>query len=242
MPTNRMRITIEDVEAEVVLKAIKHTHIRVSPPHGTVRVSAPLGTTVGEVRTILLSRLGWIRTHQARFAASTTFTAPQMETGEVHYCWGQPYPLLVREVANRAGAELRAGQLVLAVPAGSSKDERERLLDRWYRRQLQRAIPSILARWEPVVGVQSSQWGVRKMRTLWGSCNIKAARVWFNLDLAKKHPESLDYVVVHELTHLLEPSHGSRFEELVSRAMPDWEGRHERISQSIFDPGIWARH
>uniref|UniRef100_UPI00262EDEF8 M48 family metallopeptidase n=1 Tax=Ferrimicrobium sp. TaxID=2926050 RepID=UPI00262EDEF8 len=233
MPARRSNITIDGVEVEVTLKVIKHVHIRVSPPHGTVRVSAPCGTSLDEIHTIVLSRLGWIRRHQVRFAQSAAFTAPRMETGELHYCWGKPYPLLVRE-GPTVRVELWNGELVLEVPSGSSKEERERLLERWYRQELKGAIPSVLARWERIVGVHPSQWGVRKMRTLWGSCNTKTARIWFNLELAKKHPESLDYVAVHELTHLLEPSHGARFEKLVARAMPDWEGCHQRISQSIF--------
>jgi predicted metal-dependent hydrolase len=163
-----------------------------------------------------------------------------MITGEVHYVWGSPFRLLVIERPGRASVGVDGDRLVFGVPHDASRETMERYLDEWYRSQLRVAIPEAITRWEPVVGAKASKWGIRRMRTRWGSCNTATRQIWINLEMAKRHPESLDYLIVHELTHLLERSHGPRFKARLDRAMPDWRARQDRLNGSLLNHDIWC--
>jgi predicted metal-dependent hydrolase len=146
-----------------------------------------------------------------------------MAAGETHWFQGKRYSLAIREVSGREGVALKGFDTIeLALRAGSEVAHRQDVLDRWYRTQLKLEIAPLITKWEPVLGVKAAAWGVRKMKTRWGSCNIKARRLWFNLELAKKPPECLEYVVVHELAHLLERRHDARFKALMTLHLPQW--------------------
>ena len=154
-----------------------------------------------------------------------------MAEGETHWFLGKKYRLEVREVSGREGVALRGlDSMELAVRAGSEIEHRREVLDRWYRKRLKLEIEPLIARWEPELGVKAASWGVRTMKTRWGSCNVKAKRLWFSLELAKKPPECLEYVVVHELVHLLERHHDARFKELMSLHLPQWRQIKKRLN------------
>lgn len=232
-------IEVDGVEVELVYKSIKRLRLSVRPPRGEVRVSAPIGTDPQFVVRLVRELIDWIRTHQRRIQELQRHGSPLMITGERLYVWGRQYQLVIVERPGRAEVTLDAGHLVLRVPVGTTADRTRRLLDGWYRIELQRAIPSVLRVWEPVVGAGATSWGIRRMRTQWGSCNVATGKIWLNLELARKDPESLEHVVVHELTHLLERGHGPRFKQLLGQAMPDWRARQRRLNASVVHPDIW---
>ncbi|WP_276937422.1 M48 family metallopeptidase [Ferrimicrobium acidiphilum] len=233
-------IKVEDIDVKLVFKHIKHLHIGVYPPRGEVRVSVPFGFQEEYVRQAVRSRLPWIYKHSERFQRAASQNMQKMVSGEFHYVWGRRCQLSVTEQPGHALVTREDDRLDMRVPPGSTSDRVRHYLDAWYRTELKNAIPGVLRAWEPIVGARASDWGIRRMKTLWGSCNASSGRITINLELAKKHPESLDCVVVHELVHLLERGHGPRFKARMDRAMPDWRARQHRLSQSVSSPGLWT--
>ncbi len=233
-------IKVDDIDVKLVFKHIKHLHIGIYPPRGEVRVSVPFGVREEYVLWAVRSRLPWINKHRERFQRAASQNMQEMLNGEFHYVWGRRYLLSVEEQPGHALIVLEGDRLHMCVPPGSTADRVRQYLDAWYRIQLKNAIPGVLRAWEPIVGARVSDWGVRRMKTLWGSCNATSGRITINLELAKKHPESLDCVVVHELVHLLERGHGTRFKVRMDQAMPDWRARQRRLSQSVSSPGLWT--
>jgi hypothetical protein len=217
------QITVGGVEVSVLRKAIRHLRLGVYPPSGRVRVAAPLGVSDEAIQRLIVSRLDWIRRHQARFEGQSRHSVLEVITGESHDFLGQPYVLRVVEQSGPARVALQgAASLELFVRPATTVEDRQRVLHNWYRQELKELIPPLLARWQPVVGVAAAEWGVRAMRTRWGSCNTRARRIWLSLELARKPVECLEYVVVHELTHLLERRHNQRFYGYLDRFMPTW--------------------
>ena len=149
--------------------------------------------------------------------------------------------LKVIERPGRAHIEIDGNRLLMYVAERTSTDRRRELLDRWYRAQLRQAIPSVVAEWEPKIGVTVPKWSIRRMKTKWGSCNRVSGHIWFNVELAKKHPECLEYLAVHEMTHLVERSHGERFTKLMDRSMYDWRARRDRLNEAPLGHEQWVR-
>nr|WP_276961439.1 SprT family zinc-dependent metalloprotease [Ferrimicrobium acidiphilum] len=231
---------MSDIEVDVVYKEIKNLHIGVYPPNGRVRVAAPETLDDDQVRLAVITRLSWIKRQRQRLQAAERQSMREMVTGESHYVWGRRYRLKVIECTDRTRIELIGQRLLLYIPVGTTVDRRRDLLDRWYREQLRLAIPPVLAKWEPTLGIMVSQWRIRRMKTKWGSCNREAGRIWFNLELAKKHPEGLEYVLVHEMTHLLERGHGERFIKLMDKVMADWRARQDGLNRAPLGHDEWA--
>ena len=226
-------IEIGGIQVEIVRKAIKHLRLGVYPPSGRVRVSAPLHVHDAEVRAMVISRLKWIRRHQAQFEGLPPQTVYDMVTGEDHYYQGQRYTLQVIEVKALPKVVLNGNAtLELYARPGTDVARRTAILDGWYRRQLKALLPGLIARWQPVLGVEVAAWGVKKMKTRWGSCNTSARRIWLNLALARKPPQCLEYVVVHELVHLLEPNHNARFKALMDRFLPHWRKHRAELNRA----------
>ena len=216
-------IEVAGIQVEVVRKAIRHLHITVYPPDGKVRLAVPFWVGEEAVRLAVIERLAWIRGHQEKFAGQVRQPERVMAEGETHLFQGRKYRLELREMPGREAVALKGlATMEMAVRPGSDAAHRRDLLDRWYRKQLKLEIAPLIAKWEQALGVKASAWGVRKMKTRWGSCNVKARRLWFNLELAKKQPECLEYVVVHELVHLLERRHDARFKALMTLHLPQW--------------------
>ena len=233
-------IEVAGIRIEVVRKAIKHLHIAVYPPEGRVRVAVPLWVKDEAIRLAVLERLAWIRRHQERFACQPRQSEREMVNGETHWFQGRKYRLDVREALGREAVVLKGlATMELAVKAGSEAGHRLEILDHWYRKQLKLEIAPLLAKWEPVLGVKAASWGVRKMKTRWGSCNPWAKRLWFNLELAKKPPECLEYVVVHELVHLLERHHDAHFKALMGQFLPQWPRIRDELNAAPLAHERW---
>jgi predicted metal-dependent hydrolase len=230
MSTASAYLTVSGINVDVVYKDIKNLHIGVYPPVGRVRVAAPQRLDDDQVRLALVQRLPWINRQRKRLQAAERQSLREMITGESHYVWGRRYRLKVLQRPGRSHVELDGGRLVLYVPEDSSTEQRRELLNGWYREQLRAAVPDIIAKWEPKMGVNVPRWTIRRMKTKWGSCNRETGHIWCNVELAKKHPEAVEYVVVHEMAHLLERGHGKRFIKLMDGFMPDWRARRDQLN------------
>jgi predicted metal-dependent hydrolase len=237
--TRRLIVDVDGIDVEIVFKPIKRIHLTVSPPDGHVRISVPIGVELEFVIGLVHERLGWIRAHQTRLQEIVVRAKADMVTGEPHYVWGRRCELVVLEGSHRAEVRLEGTQLVLQVPMNTSPERIRGLLESWYRRELMQAIPPMIDIWHPVVGACPTAWGVRRMKTRWGSCNTTTGKIWLSLELAKKDPESLEHVIVHELAHLLERGHGPQFKQILDRAIPDWRERKRRLNASVAHPDLW---
>jgi len=217
-------ITLEPdgIAIEVTRKNIWNIHLRVCPPDGRVRISAPLRMSLDAIRAFAFSRAGWVRKHQERMRERPAALPAEYVDGESHYLWGVAYPLQVRETRAGANVALRDGRLLLDVRPEAGRRKKQALLDEWYRSRLLEALPALIAKWEPLTGVKAGRLSMRKMRSRWGSCNPRTGSIRLNTELAKKSPACLEYVLVHELTHVLEPSHNHRFKALMDGFMPGW--------------------
>ncbi len=234
-------IVVNAQPVEVVRKKIKHLYLSVYPPDGRVRVSAPVYVGDEAVRLAVLSRWDWIRRQQARFQAQPRQSEREMVHGESHYFMGRRYRLMIAE--ENAPPQVRVqgnNKLVLQVRPGTDAAKRRAILNAWYRAELKTRIPPLIAAWEPVIGVRVAAWGVKRMRTRWGSCNISARRVWLNLELAKKPPQCLEYVLVHEMVHLLERRHNDHFRALMSGFMPNWQHYRDLLNAAPLACEHWA--
>jgi len=232
---------VRGIPVEVVRKDIKNLHVGVYPPQGRVRVAAPLHLDDDAVRLAIISRLGWIRRRRAEFVQQERQSQREFVTGESHYFAGRRYRLNVLEgpgrpvvrMANNTTLELRGRP-------GAGRDQREALLQRWYRARLREQLPALIARWEPRVGVRVADVRIKKMKTMWGSCNAAAGRIWLNLELVKKPVACLEYILVHEMVHLLERHHNERFRDLMDHLMPAWRLHREELNRAPLAHEEWG--
>ena len=235
------QIEVRGIPVQVVRKSIKNLHIGVYPPHGRVRVAAPLNLDDDAVRLAVISRLNWIHRKRAEFQKQERQTFREFVSGESHYFEGRRYRLDVVESNARPAVTLLNNRWMrLQVRPGADRDMREVVLDRWYRRQLREKLPTILEKWQPIVGVYATEVRIKKMKTRWGSCNDEACRVWLNLELAKKPFACVEYVLVHELVHLLERRHNDRFRELMDNFMPAWRARRDELNRAPLAHANWV--
>jgi len=233
MTTERQQVEVSGIAVEVVRKEIKNLHLAVYPPNGRVRVAVPMRVSDEAVRLAVVSKLGWIRRCQEALKRQVRQSKREMITGESHFVRGRRYRLDVIEQHGPASVVIRNNRtLELRVRPDTDSLKRSEVLHRWYRQLLREQIPDLLAKWEPVVGVEVAFWGIKKMKTKWGSCNAEARRIWLNLELAKKPYECLEYVLVHELVHLLEGHHNDRFRGLMDRFMPQWRLHREELNRA----------
>ena len=223
MSIETSHITVSGIRVSIVRKAIKNLHLGVYPPHGRVRVAAPLAVSDAAVRLAVVGKLGWIKRQQARFAAQPRQSQREMVSGESHYFLGRRYRLRVVEVSGPGRVVLRHRSILeLHVRRDLDATERERVLHHWYRVRLRELIPPLLTKWEAALGVHAAGGGIKKMKTKWGTCSLDAGRIWLNLELAKKPVQCLEYLVVHELAHLIEPHHNDRFASIMDTHLPAW--------------------
>ncbi|MCR5886688.1 M48 family metallopeptidase [Hymenobacter sp. J193] len=226
------QLLVGDLQVDIIRKNIRNVHLAVLPPDGKVRVATPLQVDDDAVRRLVIGRLSWIHAQQAKFESQERQPLRQYVDGETHYFRGRRYRLEVREITtgfNRI--ELRGNShMTLYVRPGSDEVARGRVVQGWYREQMKEQLPALAAKWEPRIGVQVQDWQVKLMKTKWGTCNIEARRVWLNLELAKVAPHLLEYVVVHELIHLLERKHNERFRTLLDQFMPNWRLHREELN------------
>ncbi len=241
MSTKASSIQVRGQRVEIVRKDIKNLHLGVYPPNGRVRVAAPLAVSDEAVRLAVIAKLGWIRRQRKKFENQPRQTQREAVSGESHYVFGQRYRLNIVEIDSRPCVVLRTKtKMELHVPPRTSAAERLSVLERWYREKLRSAAESLLVQWQDILGVEAEFWGVKRMKTKWGSCNHHTKRVWLNSELAKKPLACLEYIVVHELVHLLEPLHGDRFVSLMDANLPDWRQRRDLLNASPLANETWT--
>ena len=225
------QIKLGDIAVDVVLKDIKNVHLSVYPPTGRVRISAPQRMNMETIRVFAISKLDWIKRQQKKLREQERETPREYLDRESHYVWGKRYLLTVSESDERPLIELTHSSMLLRVRPRTDEEKRQALVEAWYRERLKEAVPPLLARWQPLLGVTVKRFFVQRMKTKWGSCNHREFTIRLNTELAKKPAECLEYIVVHELVHLLEPTHDARFVALMDRFMPKWQFHRQVLNR-----------
>lgn len=223
-------IELDGVEISIKKKKMKHMYLRVLPPDGRVLVTAPNSFSDEMIREFVFSKRFWILEQRKRFEGQKVSEKHRYVTGGRFDLWGKEYELLVQESARPYQVVLSGDRIVMQTGKDSTTEQREQLLNEWYRLQLKQAMPAVLQKCEKLTGLSVNEWRIKNMRTRWGTCNVAKKRIWLNLQLAKKSPECLEYVVVHELVHLLERGHNARFYGYMDRFYPNWKEVRERLS------------
>lgn len=230
-----MDMVVAGIPVEVVKKGIKNLHLVVLPPDGAVRVSAPVGLSDESIRMFVRTRLGWIRRQQEKFDRQPRQTERQFISGETLYVWGKQYFLQVEYSYKGNALVLTGDTAVLTVRRESTPKQREAFVNEWYRERLKAEIERLLPVWEERTGLQCSSWQTKYMTTKWGTCNVNAGKIWLNLQLAKKPVECLEYVILHELTHLRWKNHGEEFVAFLDIHMPFWRETRKLLNDSTLD-------
>ncbi|MDN5940928.1 MAG: M48 family metallopeptidase [Nitrospira sp.] len=233
------QVQLGEIAVDVVLKNIKNVHLSVYPPTGKVKISAPSRMSLDTIRVFAISKLDWIVQQQKKLREQARETPREYLDRESHYLWGRRYLLTVREDQERPAIELRHNRILLRVRPGTGVDKRQALFEEWYREQLRKAVLPLLAKWRPLMGVTVNRFFVQRMKTKWGSCTPTARQIRLNTELAKKPPECLEYIVVHELAHLIEPTHTRRFMALMDRFMPNWQFYREVLNRLPVPHDTW---
>lgn len=239
MSTDSAYLTVAGLGVDVIYKDIKNLHISVYPPVGRVRVAAPQATGEDTIRLAIVQRLPWIKRQREQLQKADRQSRREMLSGETHYVWGQRFQLDVSRTSGHYRVETKGKTLSVVTPEGTDADGRRSTLDRWYRRELKEAVPALLKKWQAIIDVEVDKVVVRRMKTKWGTCVAHSRTIWLNPELAKKNPRCLEYIVVHELTHLLVRGHGDRFIELMDQFMPDWRSRREELNDAPLAHEEW---
>jgi predicted metal-dependent hydrolase len=234
------RMELGDITVDVVLKDIKNVHLSVYPPTGRVRIAAPKRMSLDTIRVFAISKLDWIKRQQAKLREQERETPREYVDRESHYVWGARYLLTVIESAAPPSIELKHRRMLLSVRPGTDPEKKAALVEEWYREQIKKAVPPLLAKWEPLLAVKVERWFVQRMKTRWGSCNHEAGTIRLNTELAKKPAECLEYIVVHELVHLLEPTHNARFVAVMDRFMPNWKFHRDALNRLPVRQETWS--
>ena len=215
--------------------SLKNMYIRVNPPEGEVVVSAPLGLSDDEIRLFILRKLPEVKKIRDQMLAQERQTKREYVSGESHYLWGKPYRLQVIYEGRNRKIMKTPTKIIMTVPEGTTAETREMIFTEWYRQELKRVLDSVVARCEKKTGLHANEYRVKIMRTRWGTCNVEDRRIWINLQLVKKPIECLEYVVTHELVHLVEKNHTHRFQSLVEEYYPAWRDAKKLLSEMPLD-------
>lgn len=230
------QIELSGISIRITRKNVKNINLRVYPRKKQVRISAPWHVREKVIHKFAESKMSWIQQKLASYRPEMQPEEPKFMTGESHWFLGQEYELSVRYADAKPEVLLdkENSTMTLQVRPGSDAEKRAHILKEWYRAELKAQIPKLVEKWEPVMNVKVNEFGVKQMKTRWGSCNIKAGRIWLNLELAKKTPACLEYVVVHEMVHLLERLHNKRFYSYMDQFLPNWR-QTENLLQGKID-------
>jgi predicted metal-dependent hydrolase len=234
------QIDVNGLIVDVVRKDIKNLHLAVYPPDGRVRVAAPLRVSDEAVRLAVIARLGWIKRQQMKFHAQERESRHEYVNGESHYFLGNRYLLNVIEDGGPGKVVIRTKKKIdLYARPHSTRVQRERILLAWYRTYLREAVPPLIEKWQKIIGVEVAEWGIKQMKTKWGTCNIEKRRIWINLELAKKSESCLELIVAHEIVHLLERHHNERFMELLNKFLPKWRLYRAELNRAPLGHADW---
>jgi predicted metal-dependent hydrolase len=225
------RIKLGDVAVDVVRKPIKNVHLSVLPPAGRVRISAPERMSLDTVRVFAIAKLPWIKRQQDKLREQERETPREYIDRESHYVWGKRYLMKVVEANQPASVELAHSRMILRVRPGTNAVKRKAILEEWQREELRKAVPPLIEKWERLMDVQVRRFFVQRMKTKWGSCNHRAGSIRLNTDLVRKPRECLEYIVVHEMVHVLESTHNARFMALMDQFMPKWQSHRDALNR-----------
>lgn len=228
-------LTINNIEIEVQKKNIKNLHLSVLPPQGRVRISAPISMNDEAIKMFAITKISWIKKQQDKYKNQPRQCKREYVSGESIYLWGRRYRLEVVYSNICNNIKINGNKLILQVREASTVNQRTNVVNTWYRENIKKEIPKLLEKWQKVIGVTVLDWGVKNMKTRWGTCNIKDKRIWLNLQLAKKYPQCLEYVIVHELVHLLEKNHNKIFTGYMDKFLPNWRVTKEELNALILD-------
>ena len=240
MNTNHNTIELGDICLEVIHKDIKNVHLSVHPPHGRVTISAPIQMDLETIRLFSISKMGWIRKQQAKFENQKREEPREYVTRESHYYLGQRYLLKVVEHDAAPKVVLKHNYIELYIRKGATMAQKDDILQGWYRQQLRELIPQYVAKIETKMNVKVAEIRIRKMKTKWGTCNPDAKRIWLNTELAKKPIESIEYVLVHEMVHLIERNHNEKFIAYMDEFLPKWKHLREELNRSALGHVEWS--
>lgn len=225
------QLRLGDLIIDVEQKDIKNIHLSVYPPVGKVRISAPLRMDLDTIRVFTLSKLSWIRKQQAKIRGQEREAPREFLNRESHYFRGKRYLLQVIEYEAPPRIEQKHSKLILYVRPGTPLEKRQIVIEEWYRSQLKLILPELIEKWEKKLNVKVNEFGIKKMKTKWGTCNREAKRIWVNLELAKKPTECLEYIVVHEMVHFLERNHNDRFIAYMNQFLPKWQFYKDELNR-----------
>ena len=233
------KIELGEIVVDVMKKDIKNVHLSVYPPTGKVRISAPLRMDLDTIRVFAISKLGWIKQQRKKVSEQEREPPREYLDRESHYVWGKRYLLKVIEKDAAPAVELQHNKMVLQTRPASGEAKKQAVLDEWYRSQLKAAVPPLIAKWEPLMGVKVERFFVQRMKTKWGSCSPGATGIRLNTDLAKKPRECLEYIVVHEMAHLLVRRHDDRFVSLMDKYLPNWQDLRNALNAGPLPHSNW---
>jgi len=217
------QINLGEITVDVILKDIKNIHLSVYPPLGHVRIAAPIRMSLDTIRIYAISKLGWIKKQQQKFREQIRETPREYLNKESHYFLGKRYQLRVTEHDAPPKVQLKHTTIDLYIRPESDIQKKHAVMEQWYREQLKALVPSIIEKWEKIMGVSPNEFAIKRMKTKWGTCNRDAKRIWLNLELAKKPYHCIEYIVVHEMAHLLERNHNSNFVAIMDNYLPEWK-------------------
>ena len=229
-------IAIDGIDIEIIKKKIKNIRLSVHPPDGRVRLAVPEKMNDEDIRIFAISKLPWIKKQKSKFYLQERQVPKEFLSGESHYFLGNEYLLNVFETSGKQHVKINNNRDInLYIRPNSTKEKREKIMIEWYREKLKNIIPEYIEKWEPIIGVKIEDWGVKLMKTRWGTCNIQSKRIWINLELAKKDPRCLEYIIVHEMVHLLERKHNDNFRDYMDKFLPNWRSINAEINGLIHE-------
>jgi hypothetical protein len=232
-------IQLGEIAITVTRKDIKHVHLSVHPPVGRVTLVAPTGTRLEVARAYAVSKLGWIRDQRAKMLRQARETPRQFVERESHYLWGRRYLLSVVEKDAKPFVRLDHRKITLTVRPGSTLTKREEVMQKWHRSLLHEVVPALIRKWETKLGVKVSGYFLQRMKTKWGGCNHRAANIRVNTELVKKPKDLLEFVVLHEMVHLIEPKHSERFLALMAEHYPAWRKARAELNELPLAAEAW---
>lgn len=235
------QITVNNIKVDLIRKDIKNIHLAVYPPSGRVRIAVPLMTNEDTIRLFVISKLGWIKRNQRKIDEQERISPREYKQRESHYYLGKRFLLNIIESDLPPKVIIRNKTYIdLHIKPNTSTKKRDKILTEWYRLELKNLVCPLTKKWEKIIGVKVQEWKIKQMKTRWGACNIEKSRIWLNLELAKKPEECLEYIIVHEMIHLLEKNHNERFYFLMNKFLPNWKQRRTQLNKLPVSHTDWA--
>jgi predicted metal-dependent hydrolase len=234
-------IELGDIKIAVTRKAIKHVHLSVHPPHGRVTLAAPTGTRIDVARAYAISKLNWIREQRARLRSQAREPPRQLVTRETHYLWGRRYLLTVKYENAKPSVSIDHRRLTLTVRPSSDTAKRAEIMHEWHKAQLHQAVPALISKWESRLKVRVNVYFLQRMKTKWGGCNHRVGHIRLNTELVKKPKDLLEYVIVHEMAHLIEPTHNEHFVAILDQHYPAWREARAELNDLPLAAQTWKQ-